>query len=440
MLGDIINFVKRLFGVKPQKTQDEQSQQEEERRQYEQARQINFDAIFAQKLSKKAMTESKITVETDNARSVLIDKTLQEIWGKMTADLCAYAIGTGGFFIVPYVSGGKIKYDVVSQDRVIINTAEGNTITACTIIADFFACDYKRYTRLTDYTLINGVCTITNRAVRDGAQIPLDSVPQWQGIPEVIGITGCKALPLSYFKGAKSKRKTGDIYGTNICYGCNDTIRDINETLCEVRKEYLNKQSRLGIDERMIITGTDGKSRRVPDNYIKLHTDSNSFFEIFDPAIRDTRYYNRLDKLFALLEVQVGTSRGILTEQTTAYATATEIKQANFDTFTMVDGIRTNIVNGVNQLVEALQVLANYYNLSPAGEVLYKITWDYQQTESSTETWAQIRDGVAMHVVSPVEARQYIYPSESREQAEKAIEGIPKEKAKDILDTIGGVV
>ena len=127
MLGDIINFVKRLFVVKPQKTQDEQSQQEEERRQYEQARQINFDAIFAQKLSKKAMTESKITVETDNARSVLIDKTLQEIWGKMKADLCAYAIGTGGFFIVPYVSGGKIKYDVVSQDRVIINTAEGNT-------------------------------------------------------------------------------------------------------------------------------------------------------------------------------------------------------------------------------------------------------------------------------------------------------------------------
>lgn len=437
MLGDIINFVKRLFGVKPQKTQDEQSQQEEERRQYEQARQINFDAIFAQKLSKKAMTESKITIETDNARSVLLDKTLQEIWGKMTADLCAYAIGTGGFFIVPYVSGGKIKYDVVSQDRVIINTVEGNTITACTIIADFFARDYKRYTRLTDYTLIDGVCTITNRAVRDGVQIPLDSVPQWQGIPEVIGITGCKALPLSYFRGAKSKRKTGDIYGTNVCYGCNDTIRDINETLCEVRKEYLNKQSRLGIDERMIITGTDGKSRRIPDNYIKLHTDSNSFFEIFDPAIRDTSYYNRLDKLFALLEVQVGTSRGILTEQTTAYATATEIKQANFDTFTMVDGIRTNIKTGVNQLVEALQVLANYYNLSPAGEVLYKITWDYQQTESSTETWAQIRDGVAMHVVSPVEARQYIFSSESREQAEKAIADMPKETAKDILDTIG---
>ena len=440
MLGDIINFVKRLFGVKPQKTQDEQSQQEEERRQYEQARQINFDAIFAQKLSKKAMTESKITIETDNARSVLLDKTLQEIWGKMKADLCAYAIGTGGFFIVPYVSRGKIKYDVVSQDRVIINTVEGNTITACTIIADFFARDYKRYTRLTDYTLIDGVCTITNRAVRDGAQIPLDSVPQWQGIPEVIGITGCKALPLSYFRGAKSRRKAGDIYGTNICYGCNDTIRDINETLCEIRKEYLNKQSRLGIDERMIITGTDGKSRRVPDNYIKLHTDSNSFFEIFDPAIRDTSYYNRLDKLFALLEVQVGTSRGILTEQTTAYATATEIKQANFDTFTMVDGIRTNMETGVNQLVEVLQVLANYYNLSPAGEVLYKITWDYQQTESSTETWAQIRDGVAMHAVSPVEARQYIFPSESREQAEKAIADMPKETAQDILDTIGGVV
>ena len=338
---------------------------------------------------------------------------------------------------MPYVSGGKIKYDIVSQDRVIINTTEGNTITACTIIADFFARDYKKYTRLTDYTLVNGVCTITNRAVRDGAQIPLDSVPQWQGIPEVIGIAGCKVLPLSYFKGAKTRRKAGDIYGTNICYGCNDTIRDINETLCEVRKEYLNKQSRLGIDERMIITGTDGKSRRVPDNYIKLHTDSNSFFEIFDPAIRDTSYYNRLDKLFALLEVQVGTSRGILTEQTTAYATATEIKQANFDTFTMVDGIRTNIETGVNQLVEALQVLANYYNLSPAGEVLYKITWDYQQTESSTETWAQIRDGVAMRVVSPVEARQYIFPSESREQAEKAIADMPKETAQDILDTIG---
>lgn len=438
MITELINFVKRIFGVKPEKTQTEQSLQEEERRRYEQAREINFDAIFAQKLATKTMVESKLTVESDNARSNLLNETLQKLWGKIS-DLCAYAVGTGGAFIVPYVQGGKLMLDTVSQDRVIVNATKGDEVTACTIVADYFAKDYKRYTRLTDYTLTGGVCLIKNRAVRDGSNIPLDSVEQWRGIPEVIGIGGCKALPLAYFKGAKTRRKTDDIYGVNICYGCNDTIKDINETLREIRKEYENKQSRLGIDERMLIAGTDGKTR-MPDNYIKLHTDNGSFFEIFDPAIRDSSYYNRLNQLLVLLEMQVGTSKGVLTEQTTSYATATEIKQANFDTFALVNKIRTNIETGIKQLVDALQILANYYNLSPAGEVAYKITWDYQQTESSTETWAQIRDGVAMRVVSPVEARQYIFPSESREQAEKAIAEMPRESAADILDTIGGVV
>ena len=46
------------------------------------------------------------------------------------------------------------------------------------------------------------------------------------------------------------------------------------------------------------------------------------------------------DRLFALLEKAVGTSRGILTAPETGAATATEIRAANHDTFALVSAIR----------------------------------------------------------------------------------------------------
>ena len=87
------------------------------------------------------------------------------------------------------------------------------------------------------------------------------------------------------------------------------------------------------------------KDKKLSDVYVKLRPsgriDGGGGIDVFAPAFRDSALYSRLEHLYAQLEKEVGTSRGILTDLQTNGATATEIKRAAFQTFALCDDIRS---------------------------------------------------------------------------------------------------
>ena len=88
---------------------------------------------------------------------------------------------------------------------------------------------------------------------------------------------------------------------------------------------------------------------------------------VYAPEIRHEAMYARLDRLFALLEKAVGTSRGILTAPETGAATATEIRAANHDTFALVSAIRRMWEAALCDMAYAADVLCEFYGLTPRG-------------------------------------------------------------------------
>ena len=151
-------------------------------------------------------------------------------------------------------------------------------------------------------------------------------------------------------------------------------------------------------------------------------------WEVFDPAIRESSYYTRLQELYARLEKQIGTSKGILTEVETADATATAIKKALYDTFTIVMDSRVAFESGMTDLIDGINILANFYNITPNGDYEINYDWDYSMLESSEETFAQLTQGHSLNVVKDYELRQFIFPNEDIEEAKKSIEEIKKEE------------
>ena len=149
--------------------------------------------------------------------------------------------------------------------------------------------------------------------------------------------------------------------------------------------------------------------------------------EVFDPAIRESSYYTRLTHLFELLEKAVGVSRGILTEQVTQGATATEIKRASYDTFALVENMRKNWEKAAQELAYAYNVLAEFYGITPLGDFTIRWDWSYALIESSTESWQELVTGVQMGIIRKEELRQFIRPNESIAEAKKAIREINKE-------------
>lgn len=375
---------------------------------YENTRRINFTSIFANSLSNKAVTDSTMTVKDaggkDSRRSEWIGAGLQKVWAHNKV-IVSQALGKGGKVLVPYVQSGRPYVDVIDQSRMVITAMRGDEITGATLMADIGNVDGKVYYRFADYELVGNVHTIHNRATTDrGSPVEMSIVPEWEGILPEITINGVEHILFGYLKCPQDSREDKQIMGVPITYGGEETIRDLHDCLNDMRREYRLKQSFVGADDRLF-----GKDNKLPDNglfkkFKQSGLKDGSFWEIFDPAIRDSSYLARFQQLCGMLESTVGVSPGILTKAEKTYVTDDEIKQQNSDTFAMVDSIRANIEAAFSQVAYALDVLAEFHGATPAGamgdwQIIWD--WDYSMMESSTETFTQLSELHSQGLILP---------------------------------------
>lgn len=375
---------------------------------YEDTRRINFTSIFANSLSNKALSDSTMTVKDtagkDSRRSEWVGEGLQKVWSK-NKDVVAQALGKGGKVLVPYVLSGRPYVDVIDQSRMVITAMRGDEITGATLMADIANVDGKVYYRFADYELVGNVHTIRNRATTDrGGPVEMSIVPEWEGILPEITINGVEHILFGYLKCPQDSREDKQIMGVPITYGGEETIRDLHDCLNDMRREYRLKKSFVGADDNLF-----GKDSKLPENGLFKRFNvtglkNNGFWEVFDPAIRDSSYLARFQQLCGMLESTVGVSPGILTKAEKTYVTDDEIKQQNADTFAMVDSIRANIETAFRQTAYALDVLAEFYGTTPAGamgdwQIIWD--WDYSMMESSTETFTQLSELESRGLILP---------------------------------------
>lgn len=425
-----------MFKIQTQTTEKEIEDNSKYARAYEQIDNINFNAIFSNKLANYVVNDSTMDIEGDNARSELLAKTGNSMW-KKAKKITSMGFGYGGVGLVPYVKGGKIYYNLVPQDRITIDKVDGELITGATILAEkktiTGTINTTTYLRWTNYQIENGNLVITQQYSDDkGNKIPTPEF--WQDIQEVMSITNVDRVPFGFIKSPINNRKANDKYGVPITYGCEATILEIRETMKQLVREYELKETFVGVDATMF----NGKNA-LPQTGLwkKIDATNDDFFEVFDPQFRD--YTIRLQELYRRLEHEIGTSYGILSEVNTQQATATEIKRAMYDTFTICDDMRTNIEKGLDDFFYACDVLANAYNLSPMGEYNVSFEWSYSLIEDTQTEWAQMTYAMNQGIVSKVELRQWLKPDETLEESEKAIQEIQESEpsVQDLLGTRG---
>ena len=435
MLKNIFLWIlQNVFKIQTQTTSKEIDDNSKYAREYERIDDINFTSIFSNKLANYVISDSNMNITGDNARVDLLNKTGQSMW-KKAKKITSMSFGYSGVIIVPYVKGGKIYYSLVPQDRLTIDETDGELITGATVLAEkkviSGAVNSKTYLRWTNYQIENGNLTITQQFSDDkGNKIPTPDF--WKDIQEVMAITNVDRVLFAYLKSPVNNRRTNDKYGVPITYGCEATINEIKVTMQQLYDEYELKRPFVGAD----ITLFNGENA-LPQHglFKKVNSTEDDFFEVFDPQFRD--YTDRLQELYKRLEHEIGTSYGILSEVNTQNATATEIKRAMFDTFTIVDDMRSNIEKAMEDFFYACNVLANAYNLSPQGEYELGFDWSYALLEDTNDEFDHLMAGVNKNVISDAELRNWIKPDEDMEQSEKAVEEIKKNQPSidDLLGT-----
>ena len=436
MFKEIIKYIlNNIFKIKTETTEKEINDNDKYAKAYEDINNINFNAIFSNKLANYVVSDSNMNIEGENARADLLNMTGQSMW-KKGKKIVSMGFGYGGVILVPYVKKGKIYYNLVPQDRLTIDEMDGELITGATILAEKKVVQgtisSTTYLRWTNYQIKNNNLVMTQQYSDDkGTKIPTPEF--WKDIQEVRTITNVDRCPFGYIKSPINNRKANDKYGVPITYGCEATILEIKETMKQLIREFELKEAFVGADATMF--GKNG----LPVNglFKKIDATQDDFFEVFDPPFRDSSYMVRLQELYKRLEHEVGTSYGIISEVVTPQATATEIKRSMYDTFTLCDDMRTNIEKGMDDFFYACNVLANAYNLSPQGEYQVSFDWSYSLLEDTDSEWAHLTYGQSKGIVKDVELRQWIYPDETIEESQKAIDEIKAEQpsVEDLLGT-----
>lgn len=399
---------------------------------YENDKDINFTAIFANKLANITISDSNIDVVGDNKRAELLQETLKRLKKKLKK-IVARDLGTGGVLVVPYINRNKIYFNIITQNRFSINKMIGDDIVDCTIMSEHIVRNKEHYYRWTDYMLEDSNLYIRYRSTLDDEPIEMTMIPEWANIKDM-SITNVDKMPFMYIKCPIDNRKEIDKYGAPVTYGCDKQIEKIKKDLEQIEREYGVKDAFVGVDSTMF----NGKDALPTDGiYKKVNAGDEGFWEVFDPAFRDTALYNKLMNDFALLEKQVGTNRGILTDPLSTYQNKDEARRANQDTFAIVDDIRASLEEGLKDFLYACDVLANYFNLGPQGEYELSTDWSYSMLEDSTQEFSQLCQGEARGVIKKAELRQYLKPNETLEEAQNIIDEIRKESpsTKDLLGT-----
>lgn len=440
MFESVKDLIYKLFGRIIKHSKKDIEEAKEQTREYQDTTRENITAIFANSLSTLAFSDSSISITDGNnsttKRTDLLNNVIQDFWTNIKQNI-AIGNGCGMIVSIPYCVNGKLYIDNVSKDRMFVSGMQGKDITKLTVMAAVRHHDNGiKYVRWVDYSVENGVYTIRQKATKNGVPCSLSEIEDWTGILPEMHIANVNRLPVGIYKCPTSSRRPDKIDGVPISFGCQKTIERIHNCLEDIDKEYNNKKAKVFADASLF-----DKNDKIEKTIFKTFAvdsglQDKMFFEIFDPAFRDTSYYNRLEHLFAQLEKEIGTSRGILTDlNITNGATATEIRRATFQTFSLCDDIHKNAEKYIDGLVYGLNILANYFNLTPESDYQINYEWSYSMLEDTQNTFNQLIQAKSVGAVETAEIRQFI-TGEDYETAKAKVEEI-KASEPNISDLIG---
>jgi hypothetical protein len=392
----------------------------------------NLLDIFVTKLNNLTNYQATFEVSSDSTQTEQLKELAKDIQDKRY-EITAPMLADGDYFIFPATdSKGNIYHSYLTQDRVRIIQKDGEQIQKAYGIIDWYIDDdNKTYFLLRNHELDNaGALTVSYSVVDDSNK--LTSLEKWDYLKDkTTRFENANHIGFGWYHSPQNDRGLSPIYGVPLNFGCAEIEARIFEDLRQIDEEFKNGKSVIFTDPRNLLPDEQKKGYKIADNVIPIQQragQTGGYIDIFNPTLRYSEYYSKLVGDFALYEKQVGTSKGILTDnETMNTATATAVKRSNADTIALIDKIRTAIDKGNKMTLEADAVFMNISN----------DLWEYQSDwfdpfEDSAEQWKQLIEAKNAGAITTKRLTKWIYPTMTDEEAEAEIAEI---KAQTQIDT-----
>ena len=385
---------------------------------------INFLDVFVQKINNLTNVQATFDIESDSTNSEPIEKLCKDLESKRY-ELTEQMLADGDCFVFPAISlNGRISHTVLNQDQVRILSTDGKSITEALGIIDWVVDSRdKTYYLLRKHALKGGNLTIDYSVV--DIEFKPATVEKWEYLNgKAYQFANANHIGFGRYKSPQTSRGLSPIYGVPLNFGCEEIENKIFNDLEMIEVEFKRGESKIFADP--LIMKKSEKGYEIPEGVFPVQTragQSGKSIDIFSPALRYSAYYEKLKDDLALYEKQVGTSKGILTEnEITSGATATEVKRANADTIALIDKIHTAIDEGNKMTLAADGV---YLNVSPDAWS-YRSDW-YDPFEDPAEQWKRLIEAKENGAAETADLIKWQNPSLTDEDIENKISRITED-------------
>ena len=321
-----------------------------------------------------------------------------------------YACAKVGLAMKPYASEGHIEVDMVQADRFFPTKFNSRGEVTAAVFAESLTVGKKVYTRLEYHQHEGTMYHINNKAFvkQDldnvevlGKEVPLTAVPEWANLQEEVTLKNVKMPLFAYFKipNANNVDDTSPL-GVSVYSRAINDIKEADNQWTRLLWEF--EGSELAIDADITLFKKDDKGNyefpKGKDRLFRMMDldDNAEKYKVFAPAIRDENLINGFNAILRRIEFNVGLAYGTLSDPNTVDKTAEEIKASKQRSYSTVSDIQKSLQTALEQLVYAMDVMAQLSGLS--GRKKYEMSFDWDDSiviDKEQELASMQQDAVA---------------------------------------------
>ena len=385
---------------------------------------LNLLAICVSKLNNLINSEATFDIVSDSTQAEPLKALCKAVEDKRF-EITSGMLADGDFYVFPALAdNGKPINTYLTQQQVRITRTTAGEITEAYGIIDWYTdSEGNTFFLLRHHDLDdNGSLTISYSVETSNSEPA--NVPQWEYLKgETIRYDGANHIGFGWYHSPVESRGTSPIYGVPLNYGCKELEDKIFNDLQLIDAEFENGKSVIFTDPRNLVRKKELAGYEIAENVIPMQQRSGQTgpnIDIFNPTLRFSDHYSKLVADMALYEKQIGTSKGILTDNETTYtATATAVRRANADTIALIDKFRNAIDEGNRMTLAAWGV---YLNIAPE---LYTYLSDwYDPFEDASEQWKRLIEAKQNGAAELSDLVRWIFPKLSEDEIAEKIERI----------------
>lgn len=351
-----------------------------------QIKSIGLPAGIAAEVARMVTMEADLTV-AGSARAEYLNRQLNPFRDTLENNV-ELAAALGGIIFKPYVCDDQIVIDAVQGDCFYPTSFDTSNRMTGAIFVDQIVRRNTVYTRLEHHEYVAGTHVVQNKAFSSsstmelGKEVSLKSVPEWVQIAPEVSFAEVDQPLFGYLKMPFANRiDRHSPLGVSIFAGAEDLIQNADEQYSRYLWEFEGGELAIDAAADYLQTGPDEK-QILPKGKQRLFRAHNAkdanFYSVFAPTLRDESIKRGFNAILQRIEFACGLAYGTLSDPQTVDKTAEEVRASKQRSYSTIKSVQRAVEAAIDDLVYAMDQLANAYHLAPSGG--YEVTCDWDDS------------------------------------------------------------